>query len=37
MAQAHGDDTAYRSYVERYRTRATECGYAGHMAIAETM
>jgi adenylate cyclase len=37
LARAHGDETGYRSYVERYRVRAAECGYAGHVATAEAM
>ena len=37
LARAHGDEAGYRSYVERYRTRAAECGYTGHVAIAEAM
>ena len=37
LARAQGDDTAYRAYVERYRARAVECGYSGHIAVAETM
>jgi adenylate cyclase len=37
LARAHGDEAGYRSYVERYRTRAAECGFAGHVAIAEAM
>ncbi len=37
LARAHGDDAGYRSYVERYRTRAAACGYPGSVAIAETM
>ena len=37
LARAHGDEVAYREFVERYRTRAAECGHAGHVAIAEAM
>ena len=37
VARAHGDEAGYRSYVDRYRTRAGECGYAGHLAIAQEM
>ena len=37
MARARGDEAEYRDYVERYRTRATECGFAGHLATAEAM
>ena len=37
LARAHGDDAGYRSCVERYRIRAAECGYAGHLAIAQAM
>ena len=37
LTRAHGDEAGYRSYVERYRTRAAECGFTGHVAIAEAM
>ena len=37
LAQAHGDETAYRDYRDRYRAMATELGFEGHMAIAEAM
>jgi adenylate cyclase len=37
LARAHGDDAGYRSYVERYRIRAAECGYVGHVARADEM
>jgi adenylate cyclase len=37
LARAHGDEAGYRSYVERYRTRAVECGYVGHVARADEM
>ena len=37
LARAHGDEDGYRGYVERYRTRAAECGFTGHVAIAEAM
>ena len=37
LARAHGDEDAHREYVERYRTRAAECGFTGHIAIAEAM
>ena len=37
LAQAHGDDAAYRDYQDRYRAMATSLGYEGHMAWAEAM
>ncbi len=37
LARAHGDEDAHREYVERYRARAAECAFTGHVAIAEAM
>ena len=37
LARAHGDDTAYRDYRDRYRAMATELGFEGHIAWAEAM
>jgi len=37
LARAHGDDTAYRDFRERYRTMATDLGFEGHMKWAEAM
>jgi hypothetical protein len=37
LARAHGDDTVYREYRDRYHAMATELGYEGHMAWAEAM
>ena len=37
LLRAHGDEAGYRSCVERYRSRAAECGYACLVATAETM
>lgn len=37
LARANGDETGYRSFVDRYRTRANEVGYKGHIALAEAM
>ena len=37
LAQAHGDDTAYRDYRDRYRNMATSFGFEGHIAWAEAM
>jgi class 3 adenylate cyclase len=37
LARAHGDDTAYRDYRDRYRAMATEVGFEGHIAMAEAM
>jgi class 3 adenylate cyclase len=37
LARAHGDDTAYRDYRDRYRDLARSLGFEGHIAWAETM
>ncbi len=37
LAQAHGDETAYRDYRDRYRAMATSLGFEGHIAWAEAM
>ena len=37
LARAHGDDTAYRDYRDRYRAMATSLGFEGHMEWAEAM
>jgi hypothetical protein len=37
LARAHGDDTGYRDYRDRYRSLATSLGYEGHIAWAEAM
>ncbi len=37
LARAHGDETAYRDYRDRYRAMATSLGFEGHMKWAETM
>jgi adenylate cyclase len=37
LAQAHGDETAYRDYRDRYRDMATSLGFEGHIAWAEAM
>jgi adenylate cyclase len=37
MAQARGDETAYRDYRDRYRALATSLGFEGHMKWAEAM
>jgi hypothetical protein len=37
LARAHGDDTAYRDYRDRYRNMAKTLGYEGHIAWAEAM
>jgi adenylate cyclase len=37
LARAHGDETAYRDYRDRYRTTATSLGFEGHMKWAEAM
>jgi class 3 adenylate cyclase len=37
LAQARGDDNAYRDYRDRYRDMAKTLGYEGHIAWAEAM
>ena len=37
LARAHGDETSYRDYRDRYRAMATELGFEGHIAWAEAM
>ena len=37
LAHAHGDDTAYRDYRDRYRAMARSLGFEGHIAWAEAM
>jgi hypothetical protein len=37
LSRAHGDQSAYRDYRDRYRAMATELGYEGHIAWAEAM
>ena len=37
LAQAHGDDIAYRDYRDRYRKMAQELGFEAHVAWAEAM
>jgi hypothetical protein len=37
LARAHGDDTAYCDYRDRYRDMATSLGFEGHIAMAEAM
>ena len=37
LARAHGNESAYRDYRDRYRAMATELGFEGHMAWAEAM
>ena len=37
LARAHGDDTRYRDYRDRYRAMATSLGFEGHTAWAEAM
>ena len=37
LARAHGDDTAYRDYRDRYRDMAKSLGFEGHIAWAEAM
>jgi adenylate cyclase len=37
VAQAGGDETAYRAFRDRYRAMATSLGFEGHIAMAEAM
>jgi class 3 adenylate cyclase len=37
LARAHGDDTAYRDYRDRYRDMARTLGFEGHTKWAEVM
>jgi adenylate cyclase len=37
MAQAQGDDVAYRDHRDRYRAMANSLGFEGHIAWAEAM
>jgi hypothetical protein len=37
LARAHGDETAYRDYRDRYRAMSTSLGFEGHMKWAEAM
>jgi hypothetical protein len=37
LARAHGDDTAYRDYRDRYRDMAKSLGFEGHIGWAEAM
>jgi adenylate cyclase len=37
LARAHGDETGYRDYRDRYRDMAKSLGYEGHIEWAEAM
>jgi hypothetical protein len=37
LAKAHGEDTVYRDYRDRYREMARSLGFEGHMKWAQTM
>ena len=37
LARAHGDNTAYLDYGDRYRDTARTLGFEGHIAWAEAM
>ena len=37
LAKAHGDESGYRDYRDRYRAMATSLGFERHMAWAEAM
>jgi class 3 adenylate cyclase len=37
LAGAHGEETSYRDFRDRYRAMATSFGFEGHIAMAEAM
>jgi hypothetical protein len=37
LARAHGNESGYRDYRDRYRAMATSLGFEGHMKWAEEM
>jgi adenylate cyclase len=37
LARARGDEAGYREFRDRYRAKATRCGFEGHMELAEAM
>ena len=37
LARAHGDETSYRDYRDRYRALAKSLGFEGHMKWAEAI
>jgi adenylate cyclase len=37
VARHRGDRVAYRQWADRYREKATSCGFAGHMAMADQL
>jgi hypothetical protein len=37
LARAHGDDTAYLDYRDRYRDMAKTLGFEGHISWGEAM
>jgi adenylate cyclase len=37
LARARGEEAGYREFRNRYRAGATQCGFEGHMALAEAM
>ena len=37
LSRAHGNETAYQSYRDRYRAMANSLGFEGHIASAEAM
>jgi ATP/maltotriose-dependent transcriptional regulator MalT len=37
LAQANGEEAAYRDYRDRYRAMATSLGFEGHMKWSEAM
>jgi len=37
VACADGDEPGYRSLADRYRARASELAFEGHMALADSM
>jgi adenylate cyclase len=37
LSRARGDEAGYREFADRYRAKATACGFEGHMAMANSM
>jgi adenylate cyclase len=37
LAQTRGDESTYRDFRDRYRARANELGFDGHIALAAAM
>jgi adenylate cyclase len=37
LARAHGDESGYREFLERFRAKAQEADFEGYLAQAEAM